>query len=357
MRQGTARAVSVQLVDWNVEPIPYRRINETTAALDRVVGTVRSTQGEARWSVFRKRLRKKRDAEVPSGDAFAPSDDPAHWNYWRRESDAYGSGLLIDLAPGLRAPVCYSQERESGTITLWLEDIAGVPAAAWSAERFVRAMRHLGRFQGRFVSGEAIPEYPWLSRGHLDAWVPKPDGAHGDARYRRLANERETLAAAIRATPRTVCHFDLRGSNVFDGQSTGGDDETIVLDWSSVGVGALGEDVANAVFDSVWMNDVSPQLLTALHAHAVDGYVDGLRDAGWRGDDEQVRWNYAVVAGLRFGLLAGRMQTAASDPAYIAQLESRYGGSGEAMLSARLAVCELALDAATHALHSGAWNG
>jgi hypothetical protein len=352
MRQVTPNAIPAQLIGWKIQPIPYRRINETTAALDRVIGTVTSSQGEVQWSAFRKRLHKKREAKVRQDGAFAPSDDPAHWNYWLRESEAYGSLLLRNLAPGLRAPVCYAQEPYSEEVTLWLEDIVGVPAREWSTERFVRAMRHVGRFQGRFVSGEPIPDYPWLSRGHLEAWIPKGNRAHDDLRYQRLADEYEALAAAIRVTPRTVCHFDLRGSNLFSGESVQGDDETILVDWSSVGVGALGEDIANAVFDSAWMNDVGPHLLMDLHASALDGYLDGLRDAGWMGDEEQVRWIYAVVAGLRFGLLAERIQSAASDPKYLASLESRYGIPGEQMLSTRMAICDLALDAASQALRS-----
>ena len=140
------------LVEWSIEPVAYRRINDTTAGLDRIVATTRSPDGDMRWSVFRKRLRRHA-AERDAPSAFAASDDPSHWNYWRRESDAYGSPLLRDMADGFRAPACFAREVDDDGATLWLQDVQAAPASSWSAARFALAMRHLGRFQGRFAAG------------------------------------------------------------------------------------------------------------------------------------------------------------------------------------------------------------
>jgi len=335
----------VPLAGWAVEPIGYRRINDTTAGLDRIVGTLRSPQGDVRCSVFRKRLRRARAGDAASDVTFAGSDEPAHWNYWRRESDAYGSGLLREMAGGFRAPECFAREIVDDTATLWLQDVQGTPASVWSVERFALAMRHLGRFQGRFVAGEPLPAYPWLSRGHLRAWTPGGDDG-GDVRYRRLCERRDELLAAVEASPATVCHLDLRSANMFAGQRPGDDDATVVVDWSAVGFGALGEDVASMVFDSVWMCDVGVALLRPLSLAAIDGYLAGLRDAGWTGDERVARRNYAAVAGLKFGLLAPRLRRAASSDDQRRTLEHKYGMPADAVIARRAAVCERALELA-----------
>ena len=83
------------------------------------------------------------------------------------------------------------------------------------------------------------------------------------------------------------------------------------------------------------MNDIESRLLNELQMKALDGSLADLRESGWKGDEGPVRWVYAVVAGLRFGLLAERVQSAASD--------------GQ-MLSIRMDACDLALEAASRAL-------
>jgi len=39
-----------------------------------------------------------------------------------------------------------------------------------------------------------------------------------------------------------------------------------------------------------------------LDAAAFTGYIDGLRDAGWRGDPAEVRFAYCAASALRYGL-------------------------------------------------------
>ena len=70
------------------------------------------------------------------------SSDPAHWNYWRREADAYGGGLAAALeGTGVRMPrVLARRGLSDGNYELVLERIDGrfeVPGAR------VRAHGHL----------------------------------------------------------------------------------------------------------------------------------------------------------------------------------------------------------------------
>ena len=48
--------------------------------------------------------------------------------------------------------------------------------------------------------------------------------------------------------PPTVCHLDVHPHNLFDGD---GVDDTVLVDWAFVGIGALGEDPANLIVDAV----------------------------------------------------------------------------------------------------------
>ena len=88
-----------------------------------------------------------------------------------------------------------------------------------------------------------------------------------------------------------------------------------LFDWAFTGDGALGEDVGNhipdAVFDLFWPAERMPEL-----AHTcIANYLDGLHDAGWRGDPDQVR--LAVMAsGVKYAWLLPGLLGRASDTSH-----------------------------------------
>ena len=102
---------------WEHEPIPYPASNPVSGGLFRLQGTARATAGIRAWAAVLKVVRPP--TGVPDG-----SDDPTHPFYWRRELEAYRSGLLTDLSRGLAAPRCFGVEaRPDGSVWLWLEAI------------------------------------------------------------------------------------------------------------------------------------------------------------------------------------------------------------------------------------------
>ena len=106
-----------------------------------------------------------------SSSHWAASDDPSHWNYWRREALAYENDLAGHYrGDGIDAPkLLRSFTRPGGEIALWLEDVVGVPGTAWPLERYAAAAQSLGRAQGRLAE-RMIPAYPWLSRRFLRSY-------------------------------------------------------------------------------------------------------------------------------------------------------------------------------------------
>lgn len=348
-------APAAQVESWQTFPLVHRVINRVTGGIYRVRGTVRNGGETLSWSLVLKILHHPEDDPASQ---FNPSEESGHWNYWRREALAYESDLLDSLPIALAAPHCFGvSEVAPQTIYLWLEDIAGTPAADWPLPRFGEAARQLGLFQGSLLVAAKLPSYPWLSDDWLRCWVPDRPKAVLDVvenehawrnpltepyfplglqdRVLRLWNERDRLLATIESLPQTLCHLDLWPPNLFHRTTPAGLNQTVLIDWSQVGYGAAGEDIANLVLDSIWMFRIKSDDLPEYEQFVWQGYLAGLREAGWQADEREVRFVYTAVAALRFDLLTGHLLQTANDSSVHVDLEERYKRSIEAIFRDR----------------------
>lgn len=244
--------------------------------------------------------------------------DPKHWYYWRREVLAYESGLLDSLPRSLRAPRCYTATaRGDGSVALWIEDLGDASATTWGIERYALAARHLGQTQGSYLERIALPDDEWLSRGWLRSYLSQRDGDLAfldDAatwrdprimecfpvppieRAKAMRRDRSLFLDALDRMPRTLCHLDLHPANLF----ADGDDATVAIDWSFMGLGAIGEDAGNLVPDAVLDFHCPPDRVGDLYAAVADGYEAGLREAGWNGGREVVRLAMSATMAAKY---------------------------------------------------------
>ena len=306
----------------------HNPLNAVTANVERV------TYADGRTAV-RKELRRPADSSGP----WAASTDPRHWNYWRRELEVYRDDELREqLADaGLVLPAAQTEDQRDGAVLL-MEDIDGTPGTRFSLAEHAALARACGRWQARPAS-----ERPWTSTGFLRDYsttraVPwhlmTDDAAWQQPLIREtwpaglreawtgLLVHRDALLDLVASLPRARCHLDFWVSNVIQRPSG----ELALFDWSFLGDGALGEDIGNyipdAVFDLFWPVERLPELAET----CVANYLDGLYEAGWRGDPDDVR--LAVMAsGVKYAWLLPGLLGRASDTthnAYHRQVDSRY---------------------------------
>jgi hypothetical protein len=301
-----------------IEPLPHAAVASATAGLWRVRIADRSAV-------------VKLLVHAPAGSSpnWRSGEEESHWYYWRREAEAYRSGLLAGLGGGLRAPRCeLIADRRDGSVALWLEDLRGDPASSWSLDRYHRAARHLGEAQGEYIAGRPLPDEPWLSRGWLRSYLDQPlrrlTVRSDRALWRRplladwfpappiaalqaMRADRGRFVAMLDRMPTTLCHLDFHPANLFDG----GHGTTAAIDWSFVGIGALGEDAGNLVPDAVLDFHVGPEELGALYEAVADGYAAGLRDAGWTGSGATVRLAMSATMAAKYAWIGPALARAA----------------------------------------------
>jgi len=236
------------------------------------------------------------------------------WNYYRREVDAYQSGLLDDLPGGLAAPRCFGVvEHSDGICWIWLEDVGEEIGSQWPLEHYGVVARHAGQLNGAYLVERPLPSQSWLSsdwlrgyialsapampliRSSLDHslvrhWLP------GDASDRLfcLWEERDLFLDALDRLPQTLCHLDVFRRNLFARKTADDDDQTVVIDWAFAGRSAIGTDLVPLVLTSVAFNEVDLAQAQGLEDIVFEGYLEGLRDAGWRGNPQQVRLGYTA---------------------------------------------------------------
>ncbi|WP_210480772.1 phosphotransferase [Naasia sp. SYSU D00948] len=234
-----------------------------------------------------------------------------------REYAAYASGLLKDLAPSVRAPRAHRAFVEKdGRIVLWLEEIHHEGARPLDRESILAAARDLGGLAGRWIGRDLVQ--PWLFSG----WIDRHGQPEAVARSRallarrhpavldRLGEDRvdgaERLIRAqpqvrdiLEALPRTLCHHDAVGANVF--RSRGG---TVLIDWESVGPGPVGADLASLLFASVRRGDASIAVVAPLLDEAFEAYAEGLRVEAPSVEIGDVRRGLDAAIALRWKLAA-----------------------------------------------------
>jgi hypothetical protein len=296
---------TVEVVNWQFQQLHGGLAAES--AVFRFSGQGRDRGQTIAWSLILKVLRP----DVGSADASA-------WNYYRREADAYQSGWLDDLPGGLSAPRCFGvRDHRDGTCWIWLEEVAEEIGPQWPVEHFGVVARHLGQFNGAYLAGRPLPDWSWLSsdwlRHYIEQsapvieplrnalaspwgrrWLPEKDVGQ----YFRLWAERELYLDVLDRLPQTICHLDIFPRNLFAQRTADGDAKSVAIDWAFVGWGPLGADL----HPLVWLSGVEGVGIARaqeLEGTAFEGYLEGLRDAGWRGDRRQVRLGY-TAAGTRY---------------------------------------------------------
>lgn len=314
-----------------VEPLVHSVRATTTAAVRRVVAGDRS----AVVKVVRPR----------SDDPADPSRDPASFRWWRREAELLGSPLLGPYrSAGVRPPALLAMfDRADGSVAIWLEDVQGRSGSALGPGELRRAARRLGLAQGRVVvdAGPGLgPVHPFpLSRDFLASYLrdlaPRvpyqllddpsawrrplvaerfPPGLREP--LGRLHAEQARFVGWVSSAPSTLAHHDVWPNNLFETN-----DGFVLIDWAFAGMGSLGQDPGNLVLDSVWDLLMPATLLPALDAAVWSGYREGLREAGWDGDERRVRLAMCASA-VKYDWLTPVMLERAADLRHVG-----YGGA------------------------------
>jgi hypothetical protein len=269
-------------------------------AVHRIRGTARLDGESVAWSLVEK---------VTEGPAFA---SPYLYDNAEREFAAYGSGLLAQLAPRVRAPRLHGSHLDAdGRITLWLEDIPA-PSRPLPADALLGAARDLGGMAAAWVG--RVPGEPWLFTGWIDRHGQPGTIGDGLAALRRrdpavlerlgrrfdeiepLLRAQPRLRGVLESLPQTLCHHDAVGANVFPTP-----EGTVLIDWESVGPGTVGADLASLLFASVRRGDTSVRSVLDVMDDAIAAYADACTgvvstDEVRRGFDAAValRWKLAV---------------------------------------------------------------
>jgi hypothetical protein len=322
---------SASLIDWQVAPFG----GGASQSVYRFAGSAQNGGKIIPWSLVLKVV------STPSTE-----DEPSAWHYGRRELLAYQSKLLADLPGGLAAPRCFGVvEQPGGDGWLWLEEITNAATGRWPRERFTAVARQLGIFSAAWVTGRPLPAHPWLSQNWFRSKVADATSAilelptlvdhpllrpalPGDtaARVLRLWDEREAYFNALDRLPQVFCHLDAFPRNLFVRNTSDGTSQIVAIDWEFAGVSALGAELAPLVGGSLFFREVDPAWANELEQSVLPSYLEGLRDAGWRGDQELVRLGYSVALVLHYVFLTlGAVQWGTQDEDFRQRAEQLLG--------------------------------
>ena len=277
--------------------------------------------------------------------------DPLSFRYWRREALAYQSGVLNQLPGGITTPQCFATEEKSiGAYWIWMEDVKDEIGDPWPVEQYGIVARCLGRFNGAYLAGRPVPDQPWVTRHWLRKYLEHAAPAvdclihsmdHPLIRrclpgitagfIQQIWDERLEVLDILEHFPQTFCHQDAFRRNLFFRHTLDEQPEVVAVDWSYSGIAAVGEEIAPLVHASLNFGAVPPGEAFKLEQIVLNGYMDGLREAGWQGDPDSIRFSYAATVYWRYalGAFAGEMVPWMLEEQYHAAIEQAFGKTME----------------------------
>ncbi|MEZ4730472.1 MAG: hypothetical protein R3E79_25380 [Caldilineaceae bacterium] len=243
-----------------------------------------------------------------------------HASYLKREWLAYHAHVLASLTGPVVAPRCLATTQQPGNqYWIWLEYLVDDYPQPWSLEHYATAAHHFGQWNGHSLTGEPLPDIPWFCHSTAREWTaqaaPEVDFLRtvldhplvqllypqGQAeRILQLWDERERFFQALERLPQTICHNDVFRRNLFGRHNPKSAAQTVAIDWANLGWGAIGEEVAAMVVGNLGFDEVDWALAAEFTTLMVEGYLNGLRAAGWTGDPRLVRLGFTAAAAMKY---------------------------------------------------------
>ena len=285
---------------WTVTEIG-RSHGPSTAGIFRITGAASAVGGVQPWSVVVKVLGPPR----LEGREYDPTGA-------LRELTFYRSGASAIQGDRVRAPRCYAIEEWDNLHWIWLEDLSAAPQPPWLPEQYLQAAQHAGQFNGHW-SGSALPDWPWLNPNGLREKYRAPNIARAFERLPGLASlpvagrtlppdvvqgltalwqSGDELFTKVEESGQCLCHRDFHPRNLFPMPDTGAGSYTIAVDWDQAGVEYLGADIGLLLGSPIKWMDLSLEQATAIIEPLFDAYLAGLAEAGWSGNEDNVRLTY-----------------------------------------------------------------
>jgi hypothetical protein len=260
--------------------------------------------GTRPWSVVLKALTRS-EPELPPADTW----------YWKREVLLARSGLTERLPGPVRAPRFYHVEETRTGARIWMEYIRDSGPTRWGIEEYAYAARQLGLWNGACLLGMTLPDDPWLCRKPFRSWLTWMDittcwdfplnkkhiPRKLRARHERLWTERDAFSAVLAELPQVLCHFDSQRRNAFIRRGGEQGDELVLADWALCGLHPLGAELNALVGASCLVCEWPSAAIRELDAAAFKAYVQGLLEAGWTGNEDEVRLGYTGCMAAWFG--------------------------------------------------------
>jgi hypothetical protein len=356
-----SKAVGADVAGYTVDEVdPQHRRHSVTGGVYRVLADG--------FALILKIVRLGHDADPDA--LWVSGADPTHRNYWKREWLAYSSGLLDALPGELRSPrMLLATEPADDECWIWMEDVEGRPGATWRIDDYDSVAFDLGSTQAAYASGRSVlPTQDWLSRLWLRGWVdtvgkqittldddamwapdPLAEMRELRPRIRAVWQARDELLGIVEGAPQTIVHLDFWPTNLIAAD----DGSTVAIDWSQVGIGAVGQDLDQLILDPVWMQVLPDASLDALQTHVLRGYAAGLRSSGFDvGETDVQRW-YAAAAAVHYAPLAALQAVTAGDPALVRESEQHHSMPYPAIVANRTRVLTRAVELAESVLDAG----
>ena len=295
------KMISIKQVD--VESIAGHSINFITDGIFRLSGTAYIQEKEVPWSLVLKIIKRAEEEK----------NNPMHHNYWKREALVNQTNILNAFADVFYVPQCYKvEEKENGTIWIWMEEIKQNEQLDWSEEDFAFIARQLGIFNGIYLNKKIVHKEPWICQQWLKSWV---DGctkyAVNPEQYYPLVQDTEikhlyfdyvnlhkdihTIFQSLQRLPQVLAHQDLSIQNMF----IQGQKHWTLIDWQFLSMAAIGEDLGKLFGVALSQQNISYEQGEYYENLLFTNYVDGLKQGGWNGNTNEARYGFCSSFALR----------------------------------------------------------
>lgn len=299
---------NAEIVSWHYEVLQggLGDLGVGLVGVYRFYGQARMGAHLAPWSIVLK-----------SNRAAAGTENAA---YLQREWQAYHASFLAALNGPVVAPACLATSQQPDDLYwIWQEHLVDGYPQPWTLTHYATVAQHFGQWNGSYLTGEPLPDYPWFCRSTAREWAEQaaPEVEflrtvldhplvqqvypHGQATaIVQLWDERERFFQALESLPQTICHNDAFRRNLFGRRQPDGSEQTVAIDWTYLGWGALGEEVAAMVVGNLAFEEVDWAIAVEFTSQIFDHYLTGLRASGWAGDPKAVRLGFTAAAAMKY---------------------------------------------------------